>query len=176
MNKIAVIGSGGAGKSTLSRRMSEVLDIPVYHLDAYYWKPDWIPTETEEWIQVQSELMKKEQWIIDGNYGRTMDLRLAEADTILFVDLSPWITTYRVIKRRVMYHGKARPDMNQGCPERLDWTFVKWVWHYRRDKRDGIMNKLEALKADKQIIVLRSRAEVSHFLKQLEKDCQHMVS
>lgn len=175
MKKIAVIGSGGAGKSTLSRQMSEILHIPVYHLDAYYWKPDWKPSEKEEWKQEQSQMMQEREWIMDGNYGSTMDSRLAAADMIIFLDLPRWVTTYRVMKRRVMYHGKTRPDMNEGCPERLDWAFIKWVWHFRRDKRDGIMRKLEQLTEDKQIIILRSRAEVKQFLRQLERDYQHVV-
>lgn len=175
MNKIAVIGSGGAGKSTLSRRMSEILGIPVFHLDTYFWKSDWVPSDKEEWKQVHTTLMQNEKWIMDGNYGGTLDNRLASADTVIFLDLPTWITTYQVIKRRVMYHGRARPDMNQGCRERLDWTFVKWVWNYRRDHREGIMEKLEDLRSEKQIIILKTRAEISNYLKQLENDCRTLL-
>ena len=74
MKKIILIGSGGAGKSTLAKHLGEKLGIKVFHLDALLWKPNWVGVPREEQIQVQNELVKNEQWIIDGNYGATMDI------------------------------------------------------------------------------------------------------
>ena len=71
MQKIVIIGCGGAGKSTLSKGLGNLLSLPIYHLDCLYWKPDWIPIEHDEFIQIQEKIMTKEQWIVDGNYGKT---------------------------------------------------------------------------------------------------------
>lgn len=100
---------------------------------------------------------------MDGNYGRTLDIRLKQANVIILLDFSKWITVYQVLKRRVMYQGKSRPDMNEGCPERLDLDFVKWVWSFRKTKLPGIMEKIQLYK-DKNVIILKSPKEVRRFL------------
>ncbi|MBU5672081.1 DNA topology modulation protein [Paenibacillus brevis] len=165
MSRIMIIGSGGAGKSTLARQLGEILEWPVYHLDTYYWQPGWVPTPNEEWDLFLEELVQEEKWIMDGNYGRTLDIRLKQANIIILLDFSKWITVYRVLKRRVMYQGKSRPDMNAGCPESLDLDFVKWVWNFRKTKLPGIMEKIQQYE-DKKVIILKSPKEVGRFLTQ----------
>lgn len=85
MRKVAIIGSGGAGKSTLARKLGEILDIPVYHLDAIFWRPNWEPIERDELIEKTMEIQETDDWIIDGNYNTTMDFRLQQADTVIFL-------------------------------------------------------------------------------------------
>ncbi len=85
MKKIVLIGSGGAGKSTLARQLGEVLKINVYHLDALFWKPNWVGVPKDDQRNIQNKLVEKEEWIIDGNYGGTMEIRLNAADTIIFL-------------------------------------------------------------------------------------------
>lgn len=162
-----IIGSGGAGKSTLAKQLGEKLGLPVYHLDVYYWNPGWVPTSNEEWDLFLEELVKNDSWIIDGNYGRTYDIRMRRADIIILLDYSRWLTIFRVIKRRMMYHGKTRPDMNKGCPEALDLDFLKWVWNFRKTRIPGIMEKLHHYK-DKRIIILKSPKEARSFLDQIK--------
>ncbi|MDG0808073.1 EutP/PduV family microcompartment system protein [Cohnella rhizosphaerae] len=84
MQRILVIGSAGSGKSTLSQRLSEQLQLPVIHLDKYYWKPNWVPTPNEDWDKFVLGTTNRDQWIMDGNYTRTLDLRLKRADTVIF--------------------------------------------------------------------------------------------
>lgn len=167
MKRIMIIGSGGAGKSTLARQLGEILQLPVYHLDLYYWKPGWNPTPNDEWGLFQENLVNEERWIIDGNYGRTFDIRMKRAHVIILLDLSRWITVYRVIKRRIMYHGKTRPDLNEDCPESLDFEFIKWVWNFRKTRIPGIIQKLNIYK-DKKIIILKSPKEARVFLDQVK--------
>lgn len=167
MKRIMIIGSGGSGKSTFSSKLSEALGLPLYHLDAYYWKPGWIATPKQEWDEFLRELIQNDEWIIDGNYNRTIDIRILRADTIIFFDLPPWVTTYRIIKRRIKYHGRTRPDLNEGCPEQLDWEFIKWVWNFRKNKRPGILEKLKKYEKEKKIIILKTRKEVTNFIDQL---------
>ncbi|MBA9086239.1 adenylate kinase family enzyme [Fontibacillus solani] len=77
--KIMIIGSSGSGKSTFSRKLGEALNITVYHLDVYFWKPGWVETPREEWIEFNKQLVMKQKWIIDGYYGSTMDIRVHAA-------------------------------------------------------------------------------------------------
>ncbi|GAB6926278.1 DNA topology modulation protein [Paenibacillus sp. JCM 10914] len=163
MTRIMIIGSGGSGKSTFAAALGDKWQMPVYHLDAYYWKPGWTPTPNDEWDHFLDQIVSEDEWIIDGHYGRTLETRMNRSDIIIFFDLSPWITTYRVIKRRIKYHGKTRPDLNEGCPERLDWEFVKWTWNFRRDKRPGILQLLSKHGENKRIIIFKNKAEVTEF-------------
>lgn len=115
MKKIILIGSGGAGKSTLAKEMGAKLNLDVYHLDALFWQPNWVAVTREEQKQIQHELVKKEEWLIDGNYGGTMDIRIVAADTIIFLDIKRNICIYRALKRMIMYRNKVRTDMGPGC-------------------------------------------------------------
>ncbi len=163
MNKVAVIGSGGAGKSTFSRKLGEKLNIPVYHLDTLYWKPGWVETPREQWKAVVENLASKEQWIIDGNYRNTMDIRLKNADTIIFLNMPTYLCIYSIFKRRFMYRGKTRPDMNEGCEEKMDMEFVRWVWNFNKSVRPEILKKLNECSKEKNVIILKSRAQVNKF-------------
>lgn len=168
MNRILVIGSAGSGKSTLSQQLSEQLQLPIVHLDKYYWKPNWIPTPNEEWDQFIIEATNQEQWIMDGNYSRTLDLRMKRADAIIFLDMPRLLCIYRIIKRRIRYHGKTRSDLNEECPEKLDWAFFVWVWNYKKKNRTRVMEKLESVKGQKEIIIVKTRKQVKELMKRIK--------
>ncbi|MCM3388788.1 DNA topology modulation protein [Ureibacillus chungkukjangi] len=168
MKRIAIIGSGGAGKSTLARKLGKLLKIEVFHLDALFWKPGWVGASREEQKMVQSELVENEYWIFDGNYGGTMDIRLNKADTVIFLDFPRTLCAYRIIKRRFQYRNKTRPDMGEGCDERLDLEFLKWVWNFPKTKRLEILRKLESFSSNKEIIILTSPKEIKRFLHTIE--------
>lgn len=167
MKRIALIGSGGSGKSTLARKLGSKLNIEVYHLDALLWKPNWQPTSKEEQRKVQQELVKKEKWIIDGNYNGTMDIRLTEADTVIFLDFNRLLCTYRALKRMIKYRNRKRPDMAEGVKERFDLNFIKWIWNYPKEIRPIVMKRLEDLPKDKTIIILKSPKEAHYFLENI---------
>lgn len=165
--RIALIGCAGAGKSTVARELGAILGLPVHHLDALFWKPGWVQTEHEAWARLQETLCRDEHWILDGNYGRTLDLRLTAADTIVFFDFPRWLCLTRVLRRSLFQLGRTRADMAAGCHERFNRdyvVFLKWIWNYRRDRRPGILAKLEPLRATKTIVVLQSTREVTSFL------------
>lgn len=164
MKKIALIGSGGSGKSTLAKQLGEKLNITVYHLDALFWKPNWVPVPRDQQKTVQQELVSKEEWIIDGNYGGTIDIRLHAADTIIFLDIKRTICVYRAFKRMWQYRNQTRPDMGPGCKERLDFNFLKWIWNFPKTKRPGILKKLDQLPEESQVIILKTPADIKKFL------------
>ncbi|EJS68850.1 DNA topology modulation protein [Bacillus cereus] len=168
MKKIILIGSGGSGKSTLAKQLGNKLNIKVHHLDALFWKPNWQGVPRDEQITVQNNLIKDEKWIIDGNYGGTMDIRINAADTIIFLDIHRTICVYRAFKRIVQYRHKTRPDMGAGCEERFNLQFFKWIWEYPSAKRPTILKGLEQLSQDKKIIVLKSPNEVRKFLNHIQ--------
>lgn len=161
MNRVIVLGSAGSGKSTLSRKLSKILNLPIIHLDKYFWKANWVPTPNEEWDKFVENLTMEEQWIIDGNYSRTMDIRIKRADLIIYLDIPRWLCLYQLLKRRIIYHNKTRPDMNEGCPEKIDFQFIKWVWNYRRRNRIETLEKLEQVKNQKQVIIVKKRKQAA---------------
>ncbi|QOR64856.1 DNA topology modulation protein [Cytobacillus suaedae] len=167
MKRIAIIGSGGSGKSTLARKMGNKLNIEVSHLDRLLWKPNWQLTTREEQREIQNELITKDRWIIDGNYSRTLDIRLNAADTIVFLDISKIICVTRVLKRMIRYRNRTRPDMREGCNEKIDLSFIKWIWGFPKTQRPNVLTKLEQLSTNKEIIVLKSPKEVQRFLDSL---------
>lgn len=167
MKKIMIMGSGGAGKSTLARKLGDRLNLPVFHLDAYMWKPNWTLSTRAEQQDIQSALMANTAWIIDGNYSGTMDIRIAQADTIIFLDISRRICLYQVIKRYLTHRHTVRPDMAEGCKEKIDREFLQWVWNYPRDKRPAIMQKLNHLKNEKQVIILHSPQQIEQWIHHL---------
>ena len=165
MRKVLVIGSGGAGKTILAKKLGKLLDIPVLHLDSLYWKPGWTETPKEAWRQIISELVQKESWIMDGNYGGTLAERLKACDTVVYLVFSRLLCLYRVFKRALTNRGKARPDLNPGCIEQLpDKVFISWIWNYPKSRTPKILETLRSLKGQKKIFILRSPSEVRTFL------------
>jgi adenylate kinase family enzyme len=168
LKRIAVVGSCGAGKSTLSRKLSEITGIKIYHIDKMFWKPGWTPISKEELAQKISEVVLQDSWIIDGNFTGTMDMRFNAADTIIFLDYSLWACLWGVIKRRLMYAGKTRPDMAEGCNEKLDLEFLLWVLSYPFKKRRLIYEKVKKYSDGKQIFIYRNRKQLNGLISRLE--------
>lgn len=160
--RILIIGCSGAGKSTLSVELANRLHLPVLHLDALFLNEGWVPTPKPEFIEkLQSEL-EKPAWIIDGNFNSTIEMRAQYADLVIFLDFPNWLCLSRVFKRRWMYRGKTRPDMAEGCPEKVDWEFVKFIWTYPKKKRPGVLQMLE--RTDAEVLILKSPGEVENWL------------
>ncbi|MBO5079031.1 MAG: DNA topology modulation protein [Oscillospiraceae bacterium] len=166
MQRIVIIGCGGAGKSTLSRQLGEKLNIPVVHLDKLFWKPGWMEMPKDEFDILHDQEISKDQWIIDGNFNRTMPERIARCDTVIYLDFSRFACLWGVAKRVLTTYGTVRPDMGEGCPERLDMDFLKWVWNYNRNKREKNYQLLNQA-THARIIVLKNRHQVKEFLKAL---------
>lgn len=164
MRKVLVIGSGGAGKSNFANRLGELLNIEVLHLDKFYWRPGWIETPKAEWLTTVDELLKRDSWIMDGNYSGTLDVRLEACDTVIFLDLPRTVCLWRVLKRRIMYSNGRRLDMAEDCPEKFNLEFISWVWNYSSRSRPKVVKMLNANSQRKNVVWLRSRSEVERFL------------
>jgi len=168
MKRIMIIGCSGAGKSTLSHRLHTQSGIEIIHLDQYYWKPNWTETPRKEWEKIVHDLSLKSTWIMDGNYGGTMDIRLEKADTIIFLNYSTFKCLWRVIKRTFKYWKRERPDMPKGCKERFSLSFLHYVAMYNFTRRKSILKKLNTFKTSKNIAILKNDKEVNFFLQNIE--------
>ena len=166
-SRILVVGSGGAGKSTLATRIAARTGLPLVHLDALYWQPGWVEPPKEDWKATVAALVAQERWVMDGNYGGTMAERVAAADTVVVLDLPRVVCLWRVVRRRVRMAGRQRPDMARGCPEHLSWAFARWIWTYPATRLPAILRRLAELRSDQRGIVLRSAADVEAFVASL---------
>ena len=167
MKRVIMLGCGGAGKSTMARRLGELTGLPVVHLDKLYWRENWTPLTNEEFDALQQAELQKDCWIMDGNFGRTLSWRLERCDTIIYLDYPRWQCVLGVLKRILTNYGRTRPDMGPGCKERFDWEFLCWVWNFNRDKRDRFYRMIRETNHAKAII-LRNRKEGEKFLRSLE--------
>jgi adenylate kinase family enzyme len=164
LRRIAVLGVPGAGKSTLATALGRALDIPVFHLDALYWKPGWIAADWDEFRARHAELLELDRWIIDGNYSTGgLRERLARADAVAFVSVPRRVAVWRVARRSLRHRGRTRPDMGAGNPERLSLGFLRWVWNWDRHHPD-FADSLGGEASGTPVIVVRTRADMRRFL------------
>ena len=123
--RILILGCGGAGKSTLARRLGAATGLPVVHLDGLYWQPGWVAMERAAWRRTVENEIAKDAWIIDGNFGSSLELRLSRAQAAVYLDYSRAVCLAGVLRRVWTTHGRVRPDMGAGCPERFDLSFLR---------------------------------------------------
>ena len=161
MKKIIVIGCPGSGKSTFSRALHDITGIALFHLDMMKWNADRTTVSREVLIERQRAAMARDEWIIDGNYGSTMEMRMKECDTVFFLDYPLEVCLGGIESRR----GKARPDMPWGETE-PDEEFLSFVRAYNTEKRPGVLRLLEQY-ADRNIIIFKSREESERYLREL---------
>ena len=165
MQRVAVIGCGGAGKSTLARALGQRLGLSVVHLDEEYWSPGWRPAEPAAWRTRQEDLVATDRWIIDGNYVSTLDVRLSAADTVVFLDMAPWRCAGQATRR--VLAGRGRANTAPGCLERLDrrhLSFLRYiVWHFSRRVRPRVLHALTEHAPTTPVIRLTSPVEVRRF-------------
>mgnify|MGYP003301272969 CR=1 FL=1 len=122
---VGLLGPNGAGKSTLARKLGEKTGLPVVHLDQIWWAPGhWQHIEKPEFDEKLALELEKPRWILDGNFRRTLEMRLQKCDTVIYLDFSRWACLLGVLKRVITTYGTVRPDMGEGCPERLDVDFL----------------------------------------------------
>lgn len=168
MQRIMILGCSGSGKSTLAKKIHQITQLPLIHLDVHFWKPNWVESTDEEWRATVNELAARDQWVMDGNYSGTWDVRIPRADTLIFLDKPTYVCLYRVIKRMFQYRGKVRSDMREGCNERWDWEFIHYVLVFRLTRRKKHLKRLNAIKGDKQVFIFKTDKEIDDFLNHIK--------
>jgi adenylate kinase family enzyme len=160
MERVLLLGCGGSGKSTLARELGRRLGLPVIHLDRLFWQSGWVNVTKEVFDARLAEALAAPRWVMDGNYDRTLPLRLARCDTAVYLDYSRFACLRGVLKRVLSSRGRTRPDMADGCPERVDAEFLRWIWTFRKKVRPGNLAMLEeAGKRGVAVVRVRSRRE-----------------
>ena len=161
MKRIMIIGCPGSGKSTLARSLAERTGLPLYYLDMMYWNPDRTTKPKEEFRAELRKTVTLPEWIIDGNYGSTLEVRMEACDTVIFLDYPAEVCLSGVEERR----GKPRPDMPWVETE-PDLEFIEFIRKYNEESRPTVIGLLEKYK-EKNIIIFKSRAEADEFLRRV---------
>ena len=158
MKKVIVIGCPGSGKSTVSRALHNKTGIPLYHLDMMYWNADKTTVEKSVFLERLFAVLEKDEWIIDGNYGSTLELRMAACDTVIFLDYPLDVCLDGIRARR----GKPRSDMPWIETEE-DAEFIEFIKNYNEQQKPKVLKLLEKY-SDKNIIIFKSREQADAFL------------
>ncbi|MBZ9687389.1 AAA family ATPase [Clostridium estertheticum] len=164
--KIMIIGCCGSGKSTLAKQLAHCVDLPLIHLDREYYKPNWEKPTKNEWEEKVQSLISKIEWIMDGNYYNTLNMRMEQADTVIFLDINKFSCAFRVIQRACFSKESMRSDMGHGCHERFDMDFFRFVWNFDRTMRPRIYALLKNY-SQLNIIVLKSSRDIKKFISEL---------
>lgn len=166
MKRVLILGCGGAGKSTVARQLNQHLHLGIISLDAHYWQSGWQESSKAVWEEKVLELIKAEQWIMDGNYSGTLEIRAQRADTLIFLDFNRWTCLWGIFKRWLKYYGTTRPEMAPGCPEQLNLEFFWYVWTYRQKRQPAMLVKLANYrKQSKRVYIFTKRKQVKEWLR-----------
>lgn len=160
MKKIIVIGCPGAGKSVFSQKLKEITNLPLYHLDMLYHNTDGTHISKEELEEKLREIFKKNIWIIDGNYQRTLEMRIKECDTVFLLDYPTEICVAGAESRI----GQKREDL-PWVEKNLDENFKQNIINFSNEKLPEIYKLLNKYKENKNIIIFKSRQEADMYLK-----------
>jgi adenylate kinase family enzyme len=177
MQRVLVMGSSGSGKSTFARRLSDMTGIPFVSLDALFWKPGWIKSDTAEFRGRLTEVALQPRWIMDGNFpSHLVELRRDVCDTVIWFDLPRWNCMFGIMKRIAGSYGQVRPEMAEGCPEmaegcpeKIDFEFFRNVWTYRRQQRPKLLDYFQGLRADQSLVCFTNRTQANDYLKEVAR-------
>lgn len=162
MKKVIIIGCPGSGKSTFARALQKATGLPLFHLDLLYHKPDKTTYTKQEFDEALGRILEGGQWIIDGNYARTLPVRLAQCDTVFWLDYPLDVCLQGIQARR----GKTRSDMPWIETEH-DEEFMEFVKNFHKTARPEIESLLQetAKQGKKEIVVFRSREMAAEYLR-----------
>lgn len=160
MSKIIVIGSPGAGKSVFSKKLKDITNLPLYHLDMLYHKPDGTHISREEFDDKLRKIFETDNWIIDGNYQRILEMRFKECDTVFLLEF-PTEVCLEGAESRV---GKKRDDM-PWAEEKLNEEFKQFIIDFANEKLPQIYQLLDKYKDNLNIIIFKSREETDEYIR-----------
>jgi adenylate kinase family enzyme len=162
MDRIAIIGCGGSGKTHLANQLASLLNLPLTHLDAVYYDADWNTLRQDEFADLQRTLVAQPRWLLEGNYAGTLPIRLAAADTVIFLDLPAVTCLAGILQRRGRYRGGQHA--NDGVYDRITWNFVRYIWGYRKTMRPKVRQLLADYGPNVRLITLTSRRQAARFI------------
>ncbi len=158
MDKVIVIGCAGAGKSTFARKLRDLTGLPLYYLDMLWHRPDRTTITREEFDAGLRKIIGTEKWIMDGNYGRTLEMRLKACDTVFLMDF-PVEVCLEGVQSRI---GRKREDM-PWTEKEFDEEFRQWILGFPQSDLPEIYSLLNKYKEQKEIIIFKSRKETEDY-------------
>jgi adenylate kinase family enzyme len=166
MKRIMIIGQPGSGKSTLARALGECTGLPVVHIDKIHWQSGWVERSKAEKTRLCREAEQQARWIFEGGHSATWFSRVARADMLIVLDRPVTLRLWRVLRRALRDLGKTRPDMAEGCPERLSSLpeFIRYIWTTRHANQRKMRLLAAAAPPDCRVVHLRSDGDVQRFL------------
>lgn len=165
MKRILVIGGNGSGKSTFSKILAAKTGLPLIHLDKIFWKGNRKNISREEFDKKLEEELLKEEWIIDGNFERTLERRLQFCDTVFYFDFSTVQCLFGVTERVLKNYGRTREDMGENCPEKFDFEFYKAILRFNKKNRPKTKALLEKYKPE--VIIFKNRKQAEEYLENI---------
>ena len=167
MERVLVLGCAGAGKSTLARRIAEARGLPLIQLDRAFWRSGWIPTPDEDWRTLLHKISAGPRWVMDGNYSGSLSIRLPRADTVIWLDYPRHVCLRRVLARTARNAGRVRDGLPEGCPERLNVEFLRWIWNFNAKHRPRLIAAFEEFGAHAAVHRLKSDRDAERLLAEL---------
>lgn len=164
MNRVAVVGCGGSGKSHLARELGRLLGAPVVHLDAVHYDDAWNPLPKDQFEAIQRELVAEPRWVIDGNYNSSLHIRLQACDTVVMMDVPTWAALWGIAARQLRHGSGQHPA---GVYNHLHWGFISYVATYRRRMRPRVLAKIDEFAPGKHVVFLTSRTQTRRWLQQV---------
>ena len=166
-SRVAVIGCPGSGKTTLSNQLGQILGKTVTHLDRVLWQENWQMLPYEQREQIHSHLIATDSWLIDGMWRSHLESRFLRATLVIFLDYKRRVSFSRAVKRFLKYRKKQRADIADGCLEKLDGYFVKYIWKFRKIVRPEIV-QLCNQHPEIEVITLTSPKHTKQFVQELQ--------
>jgi adenylate kinase family enzyme len=164
MRRVLVIGSPGAGKSTLSARLATKLGVPVHFLDRYHWLPGWKYRDTASAREIVGALADTPEWVMDGNFSDTFDLRMPRADSLVWLDYPRATCIRRILMRTIRDYGQSKPDLPDGCPEGLDVNVLHFAWNFPTQQRPQIVDGIERFGGHLRVTRIEGDRAAAEFL------------
>lgn len=165
-SRVSVIGCPGSGKTTFTKSLGGILNRTVTHLDKVLWGANWQMLPYDERKLIHDGVILTDNWIIDGMWKSHLDDRLDRATLVIFLDYKRRISFWRAIKRRIRYRGKQRDDIAEGCREKLDNYFIRYIWTFRRKVRPFILKELSS-RQNLTVLTLKNPKQAERFLQTL---------
>ena len=166
MDRVVILGSGGAGKTELALKLSRRTGLPIVHLDVLFWRSGWTPAPREEAARDLVVAIARERWILDGNFLDVEDgeARFDRTDTVVFLDVPRVTCLWRALARLLRDRRRSRADLPEGCSEGFDFSFLRSIWRYPRTDRPQVLRILAELDREVDVHHLRSRSDVRRYL------------
>jgi adenylate kinase family enzyme len=164
MDRVAIVGCSGGGKSTLARGLGERLRAPVVHLDSLFWEPGWTEGDPARFRAAVDAALGGDRWVCDGNFTSVADISLGRADTIVWLERPVGLCLRRAVWRAVSQFGRTRADLAPGCPERIDFAFYRYILDWNQSSRPRLTDAVETFGARTPLIRLGSDRQISAWL------------